>query len=144
MNNWLENSALIGLIGVIIGSLLSFVGIMYSEHIKLKALKEERRYTEKEKRNFTYNRFLDLINQYRNIIYAKLIDYKEYSTDEEKAELLKNLSSVLAELDLYAPKEISTKCRKLYYNVFNVLFDNDKFQMDYDEIVELLKKELMN
>lgn len=144
LNSLANNSALIGLIGVIIGSLLSLMGIMYSEHIKLRTLKDNRQYAEKEKRNKIYNHFLDLINQYRNIIYADIIDYKEFSTKEEKAALLKELSSVLAELDLYASKEISSKCRKIYYNIFNVLFDNNKFQTEYDEIVELLKKELMN
>lgn len=48
LNSLANNSALIGLIGVIIGSLLSLIGIMYSEHIKLRTLKDNRHYAEKE------------------------------------------------------------------------------------------------
>ena len=140
LNSILENSALMGLIGVIIGSILSFLGIMYSEHIKLKTFDKEKKYLEEEKRKSIYIKFLDLINQYRNIIYAQVIDYKEFSTKEEKVELLKNLSSVLAELDLYAPKEISSKCRKLYYSVFKIITDSNEFQAQYDDIVKLLKE----
>lgn len=136
----MENSALIGLIGVIIGSILSFLGIMYSEYIKLKTFDKEKRYLEEEKKKSIYILFLDLINQYRNIIYAQVIDYEEFSTKEEKVELLKKISSVLSELDLYAPKEVSSKCRKLYYNVFKIITDNDEFQIQYNEIIELLKE----
>lgn len=53
----LENSALIGLIGVIIGSLISLTGVMYSEHIKLKTLEKEQRYKEKEKKKIIYVQF---------------------------------------------------------------------------------------
>lgn len=140
MDNILENSALIGLIGVIIGSILSFLGIMYSEYIKLKTFDKEKRYLDEEKKKSIYILFLDLINQYRNIIYAQVIDYEEFSTKEEKVELLKKISSVLSELDLYAPKEVSSKCRKLYYNVFKIITDNDEFQIQYNEIIELLKE----
>lgn len=136
----MENSALIGLIGVIIGSILSFLGIMYSEYIKLKTFDKEKRYLDEEKKKSIYILFLDLINQYRNIIYAQVIDYEEFSTKEEKVELLKKISSVLSELDLYAPKEVSSKCRKLYYNVFKIITDNDEFQIQYNEIIELLKE----
>ncbi len=136
----MENSALIGLIGVIIGSILSFLGIIYSEYIKLKTFDKEKRYLEEEKKKSIYILFLDLINQYRNIIYAQVIDYEEFSTKEEKVELLKKISSVLSELDLYAPKEVSSKCRKLYYNVFKIITDNDEFQIQYNEIIELLKE----
>lgn len=38
MEELLKNSALIGLLGVIIGSMLSLFGVMYSERIKLKTI----------------------------------------------------------------------------------------------------------
>lgn len=68
MNGWLQNSALMGLVGVIIGSAVSFVSVIYSERVKLRTLKEEQQYKEKEKRNLAYKQFLNLINQYRNIM----------------------------------------------------------------------------
>lgn len=141
MNGWLQNSALMGLVGVIIGSAVSFVSVIYSERVKLRTLKEEQQYKEKEKRNLAYKQFLNLINQYRNIMYATVINYEEYTTSEEKVQLLKNFSSVLADLDLYASKEIALKCRELYNSTFNILFDGSKFQVDYEEVVELIKRE---
>lgn len=141
MNGWLQNSALMGLVGVIIGSAVSFVSVIYSERVKLRTLKEEQQYKEKEKRNLAYKQFLNLINQYRNIMYATVINYGEYTTSEEKVQLLKNFSSVLADLDLYASKEIALKCRELYNSTFNILFDGSKFQVDYEEVVELIKRE---
>lgn len=54
MNAWLQNSAVMGLVGVIIGSVVSFAGIIYSERVKLKTLEEELQYKEKEKRNLAY------------------------------------------------------------------------------------------
>ena len=141
MNGWLQNSALMGLVGVIIGSAVSFVSVIYSERVKLRTLKEEQQYKEKEKRNLAYKQFLNLINQYRNIMYATVINYEEYTTSEEKVQLLKNFSSVLADLDLYASKEIALKCRELYNSTFNILLDGSKFQVDYEEVVELIKRE---
>lgn len=141
MNAWLQNSAVMGLVGVIIGSVVSFAGIIYSERVKLKTLEEELQYKEKEKRNLAYKQFLNLINQYRSIMYASVFDYKEYASSEEKVQILKDFCSVLGELDLYASKEIALKCRELYSSAFNIIFDSKKFQMDYDEIVELIKTE---
>ena len=142
----LENSALIGLIGVIIGSLISLTGVMYSEHIKLKTLEKEQRYKEKEKKKIIYVQFLDSVNQYNLIVYADMLkealdNDKEYDTQEERTALLKKVTSVLAELDLYAPNEISSKCHKLSGNILNTVFNSDQFQKDYKEVVELIKKD---
>ena len=146
MNELMGNAALMGLVGVIIGSLLSFLGVIYSEHIKTKKFKLEKEYVlEKaliENKQRIYKNFLDLINQYQDVIHAKIINYTDFATDEERTILLKNISSSLSELDLLAPKEVSSACRKLYYSVFNIVFDSKAFQTQYNEIVELLKNDM--
>ena len=47
---WYNNSALVGLIGVFLGAVLSFLGTVYSEHAKLKTMKKEQEFKDKEKR----------------------------------------------------------------------------------------------
>lgn len=46
---WYNNSALVGLIGVFLGAVLSFLGTMYSEYAKMKTLKMEQEFREQEK-----------------------------------------------------------------------------------------------
>ena len=46
---WYNNSALVGLIGVFLGAVLSFLGTVYSEYAKLKTLKREQEFKDREK-----------------------------------------------------------------------------------------------
>ena len=140
---WYNNSAMMGLLGVFLGAILSFFGTMYSEYAKVKALEKEQELKEreksKEKQELAHQHYLTLINENRAVIYAGMINYKEYMSSEERTELVRRLPSVLAELDLYSTKEICTKCGNLSGNLLNAVFDGEKFQKDYDDIVELMK-----
>ena len=51
---WYNNSALVGLIGVFLGAVLSFLGTVYSEYAKLKTLKREQEFKDREKREAVY------------------------------------------------------------------------------------------
>lgn len=141
---WYNSSALMGLLGVFLGAILSFFGTMYSEYAKLKTLKTEQEFKErekaKEKRELAHQHFLTLINENKAALYAGIINYKEYMSDEDKAELLRKIPAILSELDLYSTKEICLKCENLLGNLLNAVFDSRKFKKDYDEVVELMKK----
>lgn len=141
---WYNNSALMGLLGVFLGAILSFLGTMYSEYAKLKTLKTEQKFKElekvKEKRELAHEHFLTLINETRAVLYAGITNYKEYMSDENKAELLRKTPAILSELDLYSTKEICLKCRNLLGNLLNAVFNSEKFRKDYDEVVDLMRK----
>lgn len=141
---WYNSSALMGLLGVFLGAILSFLGTMYSEYAKLKTLKTEQKFKElekvKEKRELAHEHFLTLINENRAVLYAGIINYKEYMSDENKAELLRKTPAILSELDLYSTKEICLKCGNLLGNLLNAVFNSEKLQKDYDEVVELMRK----
>lgn len=141
---WYNSSALMGLLGVFLGAVISFLGTMYSEHAKLKTLKKEQEFKEKEKakekRELAHQHYLTLINENRAVIYAGIINYKEYISSGENAELARKLPTVMSELDLYSTKEICLKCRNLSGSLLNTVFYSEKFQKDYDEVVELMRK----
>lgn len=46
---WYNSSALMGLLGVFLGAVISFLGTMYSEYAKMKTLKKEQEFREQEK-----------------------------------------------------------------------------------------------
>ena len=94
----------------------------------------------KEKRELAHQHYLTLINENRAVIYAGSINYKEYMSSSENAELARRLPMVMSELDLYSTKEICLKCRNLTGSLLNTVFDSEKFQKDYDEVVELMRK----
>ena len=52
---WYNSSALMGLLGVFLGAILSFLGTMYSEYAKLKTLKTEQEFKEREKQKKSEN-----------------------------------------------------------------------------------------
>ena len=83
---WYNSSALMWLLGVFLGAILSFFGTMYSEYAKLKTLKTEQEFKErekaKEKRELAHQHFLTLINENKAALYAGIINYKEYMSDE--------------------------------------------------------------
>ena len=43
---WYNSSALMGLLGVFLGAVISFLGTMYSEYAKMKTLKKEQEFRE--------------------------------------------------------------------------------------------------
>lgn len=45
---WYNSSALMGLLGVFLGAVISFLGTMYSEYAKMKTLKKEQEFREQE------------------------------------------------------------------------------------------------
>lgn len=64
---WYNSSALMGLLGVFLGAVISFLGTMYSEYAKMKTLKKEQEFREqekaKEKRELAHQHYLTLINE---------------------------------------------------------------------------------
>lgn len=139
---------MLALVGVIIGSLISFLGIIYTEHIKIKTIKVEQKYHHEkyifENKQRIYKQFLELTNKYQDYLNANLINYKNYASEEDKIILLKSISSVLSEMDLFATKEISSACRNIYYSALNMIFDRRTFKLQYDKAVELLQNDLKN
>lgn len=119
---------------------------MYSEYAKVKALEKEQELKEREKtkkkQELAHQHYLILINENRAVIYAGIINYKEYVSSEERTELVRRLPTVLSELDLYSTKEICMKCRNLSGNLLNAMFDSEKFQKDYDDIQTGKKKDV--
>lgn len=83
---------------------------------------------------------MTLINENRAVIYAGIINYKEYMSSSENVELVRRLPAVMAELELYSTTEICLKCRNLSGSLLNTVFNSEKFQKEYDEIVELMRK----
>lgn len=79
-------------------------------------------------------------NENRAVIYAGIINYKEYMSSSENVELVRRLPAVMSELDLYSTTEICLKCRNLSGSLLNTVFNSEKFQKDYDEVVELMRK----
>ena len=55
-----NNPALMGLIGVLGGALISFWGVIHSENVKLEALKREQEFKGREKREAVYQHFLEV------------------------------------------------------------------------------------
>lgn len=141
---WYNSSALMGLLGVFLGAVISFLGTMYSEYAKMKTLKKEQEFREqekaKEKRELAHQHYLTLINENRAVIYAGIINYKEYMSSSENVELVRRLPAVMSELDLYSTTEICLKCRNLSGSLLNTVFNSEKFQKDYNEVVELMRK----
>ena len=102
---WYNSSALMGLLGVFLGAVISFLGTMYSEYAKMKTLEKEQKFKEqektKEKRELAHQHYLTLINENRAVIYAGVINYKEYISSSENVELVRRLPAVMAELEWF-------------------------------------------
>ncbi len=142
---WYNNSALVGLIGVFLGAVLSFLGTVYSEYAKLKTLKREQEFKNREKREAVYKHFLEAIKRLENL----MVEFHEEENEEKKKkfhgeldEMRMDFPLILAEVDLYADGEISTKCRNLFFTRHNVYRAPQKFQEDYDQLVDAMKESL--
>lgn len=140
-----NNPALMGLIGVLGGALISFWGVIHSENVKLEALKREQEFKGREKREAVYKHFLEAIKRLENL----MVEFHEEENEEKKKKFLGELDEmrmdfplILAEVDLYANGEISTKCRNLFFTRHNVYRSPQKFQKDYDQLVDAMKESL--
>ena len=60
----------------------------------------------------------------------------------ELDEMRMDFPLILAEVDLYVDGEISTKCRNLFFTRHNVYTASQKFQADYDQLVDAMKESL--
>lgn len=144
---WYNNSALVGLIGVFLGAALSFLGTVYSEHAKLKTMKKEQEYKDKEKREAVCKRFLESIKRFETLMteaYAEKDEEKRQKLFEKLEEMRLDFPPVLAEVDLYTDRNLSTKCQDLFFNRHNVWDNPQKFQEDYDQLVDAMKESLKN
>lgn len=142
---WYNNSALVGLIGVFLGAALSFLGTVYSEHAKLKTLKKEQEFKDKEKREEVCKRFLESIKRFETLMteaYAEENEEKHKKLIEKLDEMRMDFPLILAEVDLYTDKNLSTKCQDLFFTRYNVWKNHQKFQEDYDQLVDAMKESL--
>lgn len=142
MEELLGNAAVMGLIGVVIGSLLSLLGVMYSENIKLKTIELQQKQISKENLQKTFSDFLHLINSYQNFYRSQVINFKNFMEEKEVIALIKNAETVLAELDLKASKELSVECHNLFNKTFTGIFNQQDFNTQYRTVIDLMKKEL--
>ena len=62
----------------------------------------------------------------------------------ELDEMRMNFPLILAEVNLYTDRSLSTKCQDLFFTRHNVLNDHQKFQEDYDQLVDAMKEILKN
>ena len=136
----LNNSAFMGFVGVIIGSLVSFLTAMYSEHIKSKNAKEERIHETQKATAETKQR---LYCQYLEYVYQGMIlNGMDNDDDSELLELMsKKLPSVLAELTVFAPKEINTACSSFCWDALKNS-TNDEYYRQRDKIIEMMRSDL--
>lgn len=63
--------------------------------------------------------------------------------DEVKA-LCNEATRITSEIDLFASKDISSACHKFIDHLLQITFNDEKFNKIYDEIIEMMKKELDN
>lgn len=140
-----NNSAFIGLLGVVIGSLISFLCTVYVEKKRLESLREEQNYiresSAQDNKENIYGQFLDLINLYQNMILARLINQDNFLSNDDAKVFLKDMSSVLSKIDLFASKEIRDACHNLYAEAWRI-FDSTAFKTQYEFVIELLQKDL--
>lgn len=78
-----------------------------------------------------------------------MVEFHEEKNEEKQKKFLGELDEmrmdfplILAEVDLYVDGEISTKCRKLFFTRHNVYTASQKFQADYDQLVDAMKESL--
>lgn len=142
MEELLKNSALIGLLGVIIGSTLSLFGIMYSERIKLKTIELQQKQGGKETLEKNFVAFLHLINQYQDFYLSKMISFNQFMSNEDGIALIKSGEKILAELDIRTSKELSMACHELFSKTFTSIFDNKAYSEQYRIVLDLMKTEL--
>ena len=148
MMELLNNSAFMGFVGIIIGSLFSLLGVFYSERVKKEtALEKQKLDREKElseDKKHAYRHFLNLANRVLTVYANEDINGNLYDKDE-KSEILKQILPALSEIDLVAPPET----RKAFLQLFNALnkdfgedFNAKTFSDRYDKAVELCKNDL--
>lgn len=142
LQDLLGNAALVGLVGVVIGSGLSLYGIMYSERIKLKTIELQQKQLQKEQTLKSYTNFIHLVNQYQNFYLSQIMQVDKFMTTEDAAALIKSAEMVLAELDIRASEELSRACHDLFNKTFSALFNQEEYQTQYRKVIDLMKKEL--
>lgn len=136
-----------GLIGVFLGAALSFLGTVYSENAKIKTLKKEQEFKDKEKREGACKRFLEAIKRFETLMieaYAEENEEKRKKVFEKLDEMRMDFPLILAEVALYTDGNLSTKCQDLFFTRHNVLNNHQKFQEDYDQLVDAMKESLKN
>lgn len=138
----LGNAALVGLVGVVIGSGLSLYGMMYSERIKLKTMELQQKQAQKEQTLKSYTDFIHLLNQYQNFYLSQLMKVDKFMTEEDAAALIKSAEMILAELDIRASEELSLACHDLFSKTFTSLFNQAEYHKQYRKVIDLMKKEL--
>ena len=142
MKELLESSAIMGLLGVIIGAILSLVGVLYSERIKLQTIKMEQEKLIHDDMRKYFADFLHLVNQYKDMYASRLLGNNNFMTEEEVAKLIKRAEIVIAELDIRASSDLSIECHKLFNQTFRSIFNQNDFETQYKKVVELMKKEI--
>lgn len=147
MKDFFENPAIISFISAIIGGLLTTAGSIILEHFKLKKEKLKQQYSkETESRKIKENLFkeyLTILNKYRQFYFLKAFNLNNMNEDEVKA-LCNDATRITSEIDLFASEDISKACHKLIDHLLQITFNNEKFNKIYDEIIEMMKKELDN
>ena len=142
MEELLKNSALTGLLGVVIGSILSLFGVMYSERIKLNTIQLQQNQGNKETIEKNFVAFLHLINQYQDFYLSKMINFNQFMSNEDGIALIKSGEKILAELDIRTSKELSLACHELFSKTFTSIFDNKAYSEQYRIVLDLMKIEL--
>lgn len=142
MEELLKNSALVSLLGVAVGSMISFLSVMYSERIKLRTIEIQQKQARKDALERSFASFLHLVNQYRDFCVSRTIGFNNFMADEDAISLIKSAEKILAELDMRASRELSIACHKIYNKIFMSLFDSESYLEDYRNVVDLMKKEI--
>lgn len=142
MKELIGNPAAMGLIGVIIGSVLSLCGALYSEYIKLKSIKLQQKQVSEDDLQKIFSHFVRLISSYKNFYMSQILKFKSYMDEDEVTTLIKDTEQVLAELDLKASTELSVECHNLYNQTFTGIFNQKDFNVQYRKVIDMMKKEL--
>lgn len=138
----LENAAVVGLIGVIIGSVLSFLEIMYTQQVEIKKINLKKQQTDKENLEKILTEFLHLVKQTEDFYLSKILNIDDFLTEEEFNMMLKNAEKILPELSIRASDELYTACNSLFHKTFLSVFNQKDYNEEYKNIIKLIKKEL--
>ena len=100
-----------------------------------------------DKREGACKRFLESIKRFETLMieaYAEVNEEKQKNLFRKLDEMRMDFPIILAEVDLYTDRNLSTKCQDLFFNRCNVWNNHQKFQEDYDQLVDAMKESLKN
>lgn len=143
----LNNGAIVGFLGVIIGAILSILGaliqsILNNKHARtLHSLqnREEKEKLLRESKKGAYVDFLNLLEQKRMLIYAKNQDLDIHN--EARTQLSKKVNHIMSIFSLLAPFELVTKSVDLFDRCDDYMVDGS-YDLQFKKIISLMKKDL--